>query len=294
MSDDTYKLWDDQRGKIHTHIGGWKIGEGVTSHGYSLLDELVGKVSWFEIFILSITGKMPEQRLAKWAEAIYGCMSFPDSRIWCNQVGSLAGTMRSSPASGITAGVYSSDSHMYGPGTVPASYDFLSHAMQQYRDGVDVKGIIAGQCRRPGSQPIIPGYGRPLATGDERVLVMSDVTEKLGFEWGAYMHLAREIDQHILKEYGESMNFATFIVAFLQDQQWNKKQICRLTSIIVTAGVAACYSEAYDKPAETFLPLRCDDVEYRGAAPRPVPEKEQSGGTHSMHHKNIGTDIKYD
>jgi len=274
MSNDTYKLWDEQRGKICTRVGGWKIGKGVTTYGYSLLDELVGKASYFELLILSITGKMPERRLAQWAEAVYSCMSFPDPRIWCNQIGTLAGTMRSLPVSGITAGVQASDSHMYGPGTVPASYDFLSHAMQQHQNGVDVKGIVEGQCRRPGTQPVIPGYGRPLATGDERVLVMNDVTEKLGFEWGACMHLAREIDQYILKEYGESMNFATFIVAFLRDQQWNKNQICRLTSLVVTAGVTACYSEAYDKPAETFLPLRCEDVEYRGVVSRPVPDKE--------------------
>ncbi len=274
MGDNSYKSWDEQRGKIRTGIGGWKIGEGVTIRGYSLLGELAGKVSWFEILILNITGKMPEQRLAKWTEAIYSCMSFPDPRIWCNQIGSLAGTMKSSPVSGITAGIHASDSHMYGPGTVPASYDFLSGAMQQHQDGIDVKKIVEGQCRRPGTQPVIPGYGRPLAIGDERVLVMNDVTEKLGFEWGAYMRLAREIDQHMLKEYRESMNLLTFIVAFLRDQQWNLEQIRQLTSLVVTAGVAACYSEAYDKPPETFLPLRCNDVEYRGVPSRPVPDKE--------------------
>jgi len=276
MSDDAYKLWDHHRGKIRTHIGGWKIGEGITTHGYSLLDDLVGKASWFEIFILSITGKMPEQRLAKWVEAIYGCMSFPDPRIWCNQIGSLAGTVKSSPISGVTAGIYASDSRMYGSGTLPAAYDFLSQAMQQHQMGIDVKGIIKSQCRRLGSKPIIPGYGRPLATGDERVPMMNAVTEELGFEWGRYICLAREIDQYMLEEHEESMNLATFIVAFLRDQQWNRKQICRVTWGLVTAGVAACYSEAYDKPAETFLPLRCDDIEYRGVASRPVPEKNKS------------------
>ncbi len=274
MSGYTYGPWDEQRGKIRTSTGGWKIGEGVTTHGYSLFDELVGKVSWFEVLILSITGKMPEPRLAKWTESIYSCLSFPDPRIWCNQIGSLAGAMKTSPVSGITAGIQASDSLMYGPGTAADTFEFLSFAMQQHNDGISIKKIVESKCRRPGSQPVIPGYGRPIATGDERVLVMNDVTEKLGFEWGAYMCLAREIDQYMLKEYNESMNFATFIVAFLQDQRWNLEQIYQVTSLIVTAGVAACYSEAYDKPAETFLPLRCDDVEYRGVAARPVPDKE--------------------
>ena len=274
MSDSTYKLWDYQRGKIRTHIGGWKIGEGVTTYGYSLFDELVGRVSYFEVLILSITGKIPEQNLAKWTEAIYSCLSFPDPRIWCNQVGALAGTMKSSPVPAITAGVQASDSRMYGPGTAIDTFKFLSSAMKQHHNGINIQGIVKSKCRRPGSKPIIPGYGRPIATGDERVFTMNQVTENLGFKWGSYMLLAREINHYMLDEYGESMNFATFIVAFLRDQQWGLEQIRQLTSFIVTAGVAACYSEAYDKPAETFLPLRCEDIEYRGAGPRAVPEKD--------------------
>lgn len=273
MTDSPYKLWDDQRGVIRTRIGGWKIGKGITSYGYSLIDELLGKSAYFEILILSITGKLPEQRLAKWAEGVYSCMSFPDPRIWCNQIGTLAGTMKASPVSGITAGVLASDSRMYGPGTVPASFEFLSFAMQQHQNGMDIKGIVETKSRRPGSKPIIPGYGRPIATGDERVAAMNKVSENLGFEWGPYMLLAREIDHYLLKNYGESMNLLTFTVAFLRDQQWELEHIRQIASLIVTAGVAACYSEAYEKPAETFLSLRCEDIDYRGAGPRKVPER---------------------
>jgi citrate synthase len=201
-------------------------------------------------------------------------MSFPDPRIWCNQVGTFAGTMHSSPVSGITAGIQASDSRMYGPGTVPASFDFFSDAMKQHQDGVDVKGIVDSRCRRPGTQPIIPGYGRPLAIGDERVFAMNKVTTDLGYEWGPYMLLARDIDQYMLDNYGESMNLLTIIVAFLRDQEWNVEQIRQLTSIIVTGGVAACYAEAYKRPPDSFLPLRCDDIEYQGAAPRAVPDKD--------------------
>jgi citrate synthase len=274
MSDSAYTSWDYQRGVIRTRIGGWKIGKGVTTYGYSLIDELVGNSSYFEVLILSITGKIPDPNLAKWTEAIYSCMSFPDPRIWCNQIGALAGSMRTPPISGITAGIQASDSRMYGPGTANDTYAFLSSAMKQHDEGINVQGIVEGMSRRPGSKPIIPGYGRPLATGDERVVAMNKVTKQLGFEWDPYMLLAREIDHYMLTNYGESMNLATFIVAFLRDQQWSLEQIRQLTSIIVTAGVAACYSEAYDKPAETFLPLRCEDIDYRGIGPRSVPEKD--------------------
>ena len=110
-----------------------------------------------------------------------------------------------------------------------------------------------------------------MATGDERVLAMNTLTEELGFTWVPYMSLARDIDQYMLSKYSESMNLVTLMVRFLRDQEWSLAQILQVLSIMVTAGVAACYSEAYEKPAETFLPLQCTDIDYCGAAPRTVP-----------------------
>jgi hypothetical protein len=78
---------DTRRGKIISGTGGWFPGKGVFSHGYSMLDELVGEKSYFQILILNATGKMVSRELAYWVECIYGCLSWPDPRIWCNQIG---------------------------------------------------------------------------------------------------------------------------------------------------------------------------------------------------------------
>ncbi|MDF3013596.1 MAG: hypothetical protein K0Q78_1800, partial [Cellvibrio sp.] len=37
-------------------------------------------------------------------------------------------------------------------------------------------------------------------------------------------------------------------------------------------GVTACYLDTYHRPPDTFLPLRCTDIDYQGAAARPVPD----------------------
>ncbi|MBL1276546.1 MAG: hypothetical protein COB30_010690 [Ectothiorhodospiraceae bacterium] len=266
-----YETWDKQRGAIHTHIGGWEIGVSVTTYGHSLIDELVGKKSYFEILILSITGTLPEPRLAKWVEALYSCMSFPDPRIWCNQIGTLAGTARASAVSGITAGIQASDSRMYGPGTLSDVYNFLSFAMEHRLKGATVEGIISSKSRHSGSQPVIPSFSRPLASGDERVIALNTLTEELGFKWEPYMVLVRDIELYMLRKYNKSMSLPMFVVGFLRDQHWSLEQIQQVLSIMVTAGVAACYSEALEKPAETFLPLRCTDIDYCGAGPRTVP-----------------------
>ena len=266
-------LWDKNRGVIRSSKGGWVIGKGVFTHGHSLM-ELVRRKSYFEVLILNVTGRLPEPRLAKWLEATYCCMSFPDPRIWCNQIGALGGTCRTAPFSGILAGIMASDSRMYGPGTEVPVHHFLMQAMAERRSGLSIEEIVTKRARRPGSQPTVPGFGRPIATGDERVMALEQVTQDLGFVRGEYLTLAYEIEEYLLTKYKESMNLASYLVAFLADQNWSLSEMRQLTTAIVMAGVTACYDDANKSPPESFLPLHCDDIEYKGAAPRPVPEKD--------------------
>src|SRR3989304_7010505 len=115
--------WDERRNIIRTRNGGWRVGKGIFCHGYSIMDDLVGRVSYFEVMLLNITGRLPEKKLATFLEAAYICMSWPDIRLWCNQIGALGGTLKASPIAAISAGVMASDSRMYGPGTASDALD---------------------------------------------------------------------------------------------------------------------------------------------------------------------------
>lgn len=269
-----FETWDKNRNCIKTKKGGWIRGEGVFSHGYNLMDDLVGKVSYFQIFLLNITGKLPTKKLADWLEAEYSCMSFPDARIWCNQIGALAGSYRSAPPAGILAGTLAADSRMYGPGTARDVFKFLCQAKKELERGATIEEIVYKRSRRSGIKPIIPGFGRPLATGDERVIRMEGVAAALGFEIGETLRLAYDIEKFLLENYEESMNLATYTVAFLVDQNFTLHQIQACFSLMVAAGVAACFMEALENPADTFLPLRCDDIRYIGPESRSVPNRK--------------------
>jgi len=37
--------WDQYRGQIYSLKGGWTVGKGIMTHGYSLLDDIHGKCS---------------------------------------------------------------------------------------------------------------------------------------------------------------------------------------------------------------------------------------------------------
>ncbi len=266
-------FWDKRRGRIFSNRGGWVIGEAVHNCGYSMMDDLIGKVSFMQLLMLNVTGRLPERRLADVTEAVFNCMSWPDARIWCNQIGSLAGTARASSVAGVCAGILANDSPMYGAGSLIPGAKFIVEAMNQKKQGWSIKEIVAAQARRPGSRPIIVGYARPLATGDERVVALEQIIDKLGFSVGKHLALAYEVHDVLRSQYNESMNLVGFVTAFFSDQGLSIEEIYRLFSANVMSGVHACYAEAADQPVGAFFPLQCSDMNYQGLKVREVPER---------------------
>lgn len=266
--------WDTQRGVIHTDKGGMVIGEAIYCHGFSLLDDLVGKASFFQVLVLNSTGVFPERRLADWLEAAFLCVSYPDARIWCNQVGSLAGTLRCTPVAAVSAGILASDSRMYGPGTLKAGVCFIREALRKKKAGESVASIIHEHPQRTADgRPAIPGYIRPLIQGDERIGALERVTAELGFTSGEHLQLGFELSEELLATHNEGMNAMGYVAAFLCDQDFFEEDQYRLLSTLVHSGVHACYAEAADRAPETFFPLQCDDIRYCGPSPRNLPEK---------------------
>lgn len=271
-------IWQKNRGKITTNRGGWRIGEAIYNCGFNMMDDLVGQKSFFQTLILNVTGKLPSEKMAQWFEASFICLSWPDSRIWCNQNGALLGTSNGSPVAAAASGILSADSRMYGPGSICGGAEFIIRALAWSKQGKSPREIIEKELStthtKPGNKPVIVGYARPIATGDERVEAMEKVTKALGFKEGAHLALAFEIHQTLAKHYQENMNYVGYVTAFLVDQGFSVKQIHRIYSTWVHSGVHACYAEANDNVAGAFLPLACNDIEYTGVAPRRFPSKE--------------------
>ncbi len=273
---DVFQLWDEHRGKIRSRKGGWLIGKGVLCHGYDMMEDLVGKYSYFQVLILNATGRMVEKRVADWFEAIYICLSWPDPRIWCNRVGALGGTMRSSPVAATVAGILAGDSKAYGQKPLVEGLNFIQSALAEKKKGLSTRDIVAAECSRHGGKPQIMGYARPIAKGDERIVAMEKVAGDLGFPVGEHLELAYEIERVLAEEFDESMNINGYMSAFLSDQGFTPQEVYRICAILVASGVTACYIDAFERPPETFLPLRCEDMEYQGPPPREVPPREKS------------------
>ncbi len=264
---------DARRNRIVSRTGGWFPGRGVFSHGYSMLEELVGEKSYFQILILNSTGRLVDRPLADWLEAIYGCLSWPDPRIWCNQIGALAGAARASVVAATSLGCLATDSRTYGVFPLIEGAKFIRHAMALAERGLTAEEIVKQQVAASGGKLHIVGYIRPIAKGDERLETMEKVGRRLGFEPGPHMRLAYEIEQVLLRDHGEGMNINGYMSAFLADQGFTPDECYRMHALLVASGVTACYLDTYARPPDTFLPLRCTDIAYQGQARRPVPEK---------------------
>jgi citrate synthase len=267
---ESIKALDDNRNIIRSNTGGWRVGEGVYSHGYSLLDELVGEKSYFQIMILNATGKIVEERLADWSEAMYGCLSWPDPRIWCNQIGALAGEAKTSAVVGTTAGIMAADSKMYGTYPIVEGMGFIQSALKKINDGQTIEAIIDGNIKQNRGNLNITGYVRPIAKGDERIEVMQRVSKQLNFDDGPHMKLAYQIEKEINKRFNEGMNINGYVAAFFSDQEFTGDEVYQISTTAVMSGVTACYLDTVQKPNDSFLPLRCDDIEYLGREKREI------------------------
>jgi len=261
-------LWDKYREKTYSRRGGWIIGQGVFNCGYNMMNDLVGEVSYMQVLILNAIGRLPERRLADWVEAIYICLSWPDPRIWCNQIGALNGTMKTSVVSATVAGVLAADSRGYGSKPLIDGVTFIQNAVIDFNKGLSVEQIVSNACTKYGGKPSITGYARPLAKGDERIEAMEYVTKKLGFSIGSHRKLAYQIEAELQDKFSEDMNINGYVSAFLSDHDLSPMEIYQIFAIVVNSGVTACYMDAYDRPAGAFSPLQCDDIEYMGKAAR--------------------------
>ncbi len=269
MTDFSY--WDHFRHHIASKKGGWIIGKGVFCHDFDMMKDLVGQVSYMQVVILNATGRLPEKRVADWFEARHICLSWPDPRIWCNHVAALGGTVRTSVVAATAAGVLAADSRTYGGSkTAVEGMRFIKQALTDFHDGKSIENIIESECKKHQGKPSIMGYVRPLAKGDERIEAMERVTSKLGFLIGDHLSLAYEIEKILIDRFQEGMNINGYASAFMCDQDFTGEEVYRISTMITASGITACYIDTRDKPANTFLPLRCEDIEYTGKPDRSI------------------------
>ncbi|MGB5324632.1 MAG: hypothetical protein WBN40_04315, partial [Pseudomonadales bacterium] len=170
------------------------------------------------------------------------------------------------------AGLVASQSTLYGTLTLAPGIEFIVQGLQASRGGESIESFLPKLASRKQGAWNIPGYLRPIANGDERVALMLELAESLGYKRGPHMQLALQIERYLGESSGQTMNFAGYVSAFLADANISPEEAQRIFAAVVSSGATACYAEDVERPAGHFLPLRCSDIEYTGPAPRRLPD----------------------
>ena len=267
--------YDKHRATIFAKKGGWRIGTGIETHGYSLLDDILGKCSLFQVMIMNVTGRLPERRLADLVEGLFICSSWPDARIWCNKMGAFSAATRTSPTAAVAAGGLAGDSRLYGSGTGRAINDFAELANFHVRkQGMPVADFVDRYAYKNGKLQA-PGFARPLAKGDERIPALRNYASSLGFEPGPYEDLANRIEDCLSQRDGEGMNSAGYFVCFMKDRGFSVEHIMGIAAWSIATGVYASYFEYIDQDPDVFLPLKVADIDYIGPPRRSTPPRDE-------------------
>lgn len=228
-----------------------------------------------QMLVLNATGRMISPELSKWLEGNFIGMSYPDPRVWCNQISALCGTVRTSVSAATVAGSLAADSRAYGGSkTSKQGMLFIQAALTAYKNGQTLESIVGEQNVNRQGKPVITGYARPVNKKDERLIPHEKMRKKLGFEVGEHLSLAFKIGDFLEIEYALGLNIGGYTSAFLSDQDFSPQEVYQIKSIVVSSGATACFIDAANKPAESFLPLRCDDIEYTGHQARELPTKK--------------------
>lgn len=250
---------------LHTRMGAAFVGQRAVFRGHDLHGELMD-LDWTGLYLLGITGRRFAAHELRLLQAIWVCTSYPDARIWNNRVAALAANARSPGNLGVAAALAVSEASIYGRGIDIRVARFLQQTRQAVERGED----LADHVRRTiAAQRGLAGYGRPIAAGDERVAPILALAAELGLDQGPHLRLAQAVEQVLQAgRWRWRMNYAAVAAALTADLGLTPEQHYRYGFPAFLAGMQPCALEAGERPAGSFLPLSCAQLDYGGAPPR--------------------------
>lgn len=264
------------RGCLSSRMGAAFPGRQAVFRGRDLHAEL-GGLDWLELYVFGITGNRYSGDQMKLLHALWSYTSYPDARLWNNRVAALAGSARSTGALAVAAALAVSEARIYGGGPCLAAYDFLSKARQEISSGATLEQLVEDEL---GERRGIGGYGRPIASADERIAPIMALARASGLADGQHVGLAFQTEAVLLAgRWRLHMNYAALTAAFALDLGFQRQAYQLFMTPVFLAGMPPCYLEAAENPADTLFPLACSDLRYEGVADRVWPRAgEQCAG----------------
>jgi hypothetical protein len=252
-------------GVVRSRMGAAFVGSHAVLRGRDIHAEL-GDLSWFAMYLFGITGRRFTDAQLRLMEAIWSYTCYPDARIWNNRVAALAGTARSTGNLALSAALAVTEADIYGQGPCCRAIDFLIRTRKAVEAGGDLGELIRRELVQHRS---LGGYGRPIASADERNVPIVDLARSLGLADGPHLKLAFQVETFLLENrYRMHINYAAVTSALSADMGLSPREHYFLIFACFLGGMVPCYMEAAERPEGTLLPLPCDGVAYVGTPKR--------------------------
>lgn len=246
--------------KIVTKMGRSFLGERVVYRGEDLHHQLVD-LSWIELYAFGITGKKFTPDQAKLLNFIWAATSYPDKSIWPNHISALAGSFKTSPALAMSASIASCDAEIFGGKPLRGAADFFVRALAHMKHDGDLEDYVLKELK---THRTVFGYGRPLASSDERIPHTIKFVRQLDLPSTEHFDLAIAVGKILKKRKRLNMNAASLFSAIGMDLGFSPKTFHTYMTLCFVAGMSPCYLEADEQVEGTFLPVRCNRLKYTG------------------------------
>jgi hypothetical protein len=223
-------------------------------------------IDWVELYLFSITGRRFTAEQVRLLHAIWVYTSYPDARIWNNRVAALAGATRSTGTLGIAAALAVSEASIYGRGIDIRAIDFLIRAQKEIEAGAELADCVEKELE---TNRGIAGFGRPIASGDERLEPYMALARALGLDKGHHVRLVYAVEEYLLAgRWRLRMNAGALVAALGADMGLSPREYYLFLFPAFLAGIPPCYIEAAERPEGTLFPLSCAHIRYEGAPKR--------------------------
>jgi hypothetical protein len=260
----------DHEDRIDTTMGGAFLGERVVFRGKDLHAEL-GDRSWLELWVYGITGRFFAPNEVRLLNYIWVSTSYPEPRIWCNRIAALAGSARTTATLGLSAALNATEATLYGHRPVVACLDLLQRTCHELHQGATLASVLDAELLRHRQ---LFGYGRPLASVDERVPRLLAFMQSLSIAHGEHLRLAFAIEDHLIASKQIRMNIVAVYSGIAADLGFTPNQYHQFMVPMFFAGMPPCFIDAQQQPEGAFLPIRCARAIHDGPPRRHWSEVE--------------------
>lgn len=246
--------------KIVTKMGRSYLSERVVFRGKDLHHQLKD-LSWIALYAYGITGQIYTEQQTKLLNYMWLSTSYPDKSIWPNHITALAGNYRTTPGLAMSAGIAACEASIFGGKPFRTGIDFFLRCHQNMEQGAKLEDFVDDEIEK---HKVIFGYGRPLASSDERVPHLIKFVKDLDIEHTPHLDIAINVANYIKYKKGLNMNAAAIYAALGADLGFNPKTFHTFMTLCFVAGMPPGYLEGCEQNEGTLLPVRCDRLKYTG------------------------------